>query len=115
MSHWRVLSNRIYNIFGGQIGDSGATKTIAAFSTITKEWEKSGELNFARYGHGVSIQKGTFIVIGGVDFVTGYELERKTERCTLIDEAIQCTAIDPVLNTYFNYPEMMYIADDYCQ
>lgn len=107
-----ALENTFY-IFGGKIGDGG-TKTIAAFSTITKQWKKSGELHYARYGHGVFIQKGTFIVIGGLDIKTA-ELERKTERCTLIDESIQCTAIDPKLNSYFNYPEMIYVSDDYCQ
>ena len=47
------------------------TKTIAVFSTITKEWKKIGEFNYARFGHGVFIQQDAFVLVGGTDYRQG--------------------------------------------
>ena len=47
------------------------TKTIAVFSTITKEWKKIGEFNYARCGHGVFIQQDAFVLVGGTDYRLG--------------------------------------------
>ena len=99
-----------FYLFGGDSGPSEFTpsNTIAAFSTVTKEWKKLGELNQARYGHGVFIQQGNFIVVGGL------EEDFRTERCTLNEEAIRCTLIDPELNGYYYYPEMMFVEPNFC-
>ena len=96
-------------MFGGNLHpeDARPTNTIASFSTVTKEWKKLGELNQARYAHGVFIQQGDFIVVGGWGTF-------RTERCTLNEEAIRCTLIDPKLSEYCYYPEMMSVEPNFC-
>ena len=98
-----------FYIFGGDSGPDTYTpsNTIAEFSTVTKEWTKLGELNQARYGHGVFIQQGDFIVVGGSGTF-------RTERCTLNEGTIRCTLIDPKLNGYYYYPEMMSVEPNFC-
>ena len=53
-------------MFGGRnyIGGKSFAK-IAAFNTIKKRWEKSGELKYARGGHRVIIHQDAFVVVGG--------------------------------------------------
>lgn len=85
-----------------------ATQTIAAFNTITKKWKKVGKLNEARTGHGVIMNKGNFIIVGGMDY-------KKTERCTLEGQSIHCKLINPGLDYYMGYPEMMIVPSDYCE
>ena len=99
-----------FYIFGGDRGSSVKTSenTIAAFSTVTKQWKKLGELNEARYAHGVFIQEGDFIVVGGDNGTRG------TERCILNEDEIRCTVIDPELYDYSYYPEMMAVEPNYC-
>ena len=99
-----------FYIFGGDLGSSvkGSGNTIAAFSTTTKEWKKLGEMNRSRYAHGVFIQEGDFIVVGGYGGTYG------TERCILNEEEISCTLIDPELDEYCYYPEMMAVGPNYC-
>ena len=112
-----ALDNSFF-IFGGDTGTTRGpqatpTKTIAVFSTITKQWKNIGELNVARYGHGVFVHKGEFFIIGGpLEF---YQAEYPTELCTLESDSIQCTVIDPMLKNYYSYPEMMRVPADYCQ
>ena len=60
-----VAVKNVFYVFGGD-GYNSPTKTIAAFNTKTKEWHKAGELNYARYGHGVIIHKDEFVVVGGI-------------------------------------------------
>ena len=105
-----TLANTFY-IFGGDSGPSDNTPTnpIVAFSTITKEWKKLGELNRARYAHGVFIQQGDFIVVGG------YDRKLFTERCTFNEADIHCTLVDPELENYAYYPEMMAVMPSYCE
>ena len=100
-----------FYIFGGDSGPDTYTpsNTIASFSTVTKEWKKLGELNQARYAHGVFIQQGDFIVIGD------YKGRLRTERCTLNQDAIRCTLVDPELQDYGFYPEMMSVMPNYCE
>ena len=105
-----------FYLFGGDSGPSEFTpsNTIAAFSTMTKEWKKLGELNKARYAHGVIIQKDDFIVVGGYPN-SDYEFDVITEHCTFDEDAIQCTPIDPKLGDYAFYPEMMHVEQNYCE
>ena len=91
------------------------SETIAAFNTITKEWKMMGDMKQARAGHGVFIQLDAFVVVGGrpEDSVEWSMTELTTERCTLIDGAINCTVVDPI-GVYTDYPEMVRVPYDYC-
>ena len=91
-----------------------SSSTIAAFSTKTKEWKKMGNLKNAREGHGVSIQRGEFIVVGGKNSESNGQKALSTERCTVKGDVIKCTEIGPVLTSYEDYPEMMLVLHDYC-
>ena len=96
----------MFYIFGGVTND-GNSNVIASFETSTRQWKKLGYLNEARFGHGVAIQQGEFIVVGGYSkFVT--------ERCILNDDSIHCTTTKPQLQYYEYYPEMMSVSENYC-
>ena len=110
---------KTFYIFGGAIKENPfddvdkplkATKTIAAFSTVTKKWKKCGELNDARSGHGVFMHQGEFIVVGGRHYQGD-----PTDRCTLVKDTIICKVVDPVFKRHFAYPEMIRVPYDYCQ
>ena len=95
-------------IFGGYDGSwTDDTKRIAAFDTTSKQWKRLGQLNQARRGHGVILHQGQFIVVGGK-----YPLG--TERCILNGDSIQCTTVDPELENYKYYPEMMSVPGNFC-
>ena len=68
----------------------------------------------ARSGHGVFIQQGVFVVVGGIHYTTGYESKRFTERCTLNGDAFECELVGPELDYYWGYPEMIRVPYDYC-
>ena len=100
-----VAFEKSFIIFGGWKGDF--SNIIARFDTTTRQWKKLGELNQARRDHGVIIQNGEFIVVGGRD-------TKKTERCSLNGDSIQCTSVDPELSSYVYYPVMMLVPENYC-
>ena len=81
---------------------------IARFETSTKQWQKLGELNQARHGHGVIIHQGEFVVVGG-----GVGT-KKTESCALNGDSIQCVAVEPRLNLHDTYPEVMSVPESFC-
>ena len=107
-----VLDSTFY-IFGGMTNEKEFNATIAAFNTITKEWKKMGDMKQARAGHGVFIQLDAFVVVGGVSEDSYGVTDFTTERCTLIDGAINCSVVDPKVK-YVGYPEMIRVPYDYC-
>ena len=126
-----VALDHTFFIFGGDAGDLdfdtpmlkaqyAATNTIAAFSTITKQWKKIGKLNNARYSHGVFLQKGAFVIFGGVhgeDKEESYSGPIATERCILNGYTmyIECEDIGPYDVEGYVGPEMMAVHADYCK
>ena len=109
-----ALEDSFY-IFGGQVTLRSwtGTKTVASFSTITKEWKKLGNLKEARLEHEVFVHQGEFVIVGG-DFEWGEADEMTTERCELNNDEIRCKAIEPKLFNV-NNPVMMSVPHDYCQ
>ena len=95
-----------FYIFGGE-DEQETLNAIASFDTVTKKWKKLGELKHGRYAHGVIIQAGEFVVVGGTGSIS-------TERCILNGESIKCTTVDPELENYNFYPEMMSVPENYC-
>ena len=71
------------------------------------EWRKLGYLNKARHAHGVIIHQEEFIIVGGIGTLG-------TERCILNGDSVQCSTVDPQLEGYFGYPEMMSIHENFC-
>ena len=100
-----ALGSSFY-IFGGDNGSISAT--IACFSTISKQWSKVGELNDARYAHGVFADADHFVVVGGYGSFS-------TERCYFTNKSqLQCETVNPVVDYYIYYPEMMSVQENYC-
>ena len=72
------------------------------------QWTQAGLLNQARSGHNVIFDGEFVMVIGG-----GYSCE--TQKCLIKSENVTCTAQNPELNKYVNYPELFLVSDDYCK
>ena len=81
---------------------------IAAFDTTTKQWNKLGELNQARHGHGVILHQGQFIVVGS------YSDEAVTEQCTLKGDSVVCTPVSSEHEVYWFQPNMMSVTENFC-
>ena len=109
-----AIKNLFYIFGGGTLWDSsGITKKIASFSTTTKKWKMCGELKKDRYGHGVILQDGDFLIIGGKN---GNKDDKPiyTERCILKNDRIECAVVEPKLLKYEYYPEMIAVPHDHC-
>ena len=104
-----------FYVFGGDAGPlyAKSTKVIAAFSTVTKKWKKSGEMNAVRGAHGVFAHRGQFIVIGGRNPEL-MNFAYSTELCSLENDSILCKNVDPKLKDYVWYPQSMRVPADYC-
>ena len=89
------------NNFGGQ------QSTIARFDPIKNSWTKLGNLNVARYEHGVIQVDNEFIVVGGSR--KGDE-DEPTESCKLNGKSMTCTSREPRLSGFSNYPELMLLS-----
>ena len=99
-------------MFSGWIMDR-TSDIVASFDTKSRQWKKLGHLNQARYGNGVIVRQGQFVVVGGIGNSNSEKL-RSTERCYFENESIQCTTTEPVLDVYYQYPELMLVPEDYC-
>ena len=102
-----VSSKESFYIFGG-VGDGfKGSNVIARFQTTTKQWKKLGELKQPRSGLGVIKLEDEFIVFGGED-------KKKTERCSMNGDSIQCVTVGFEYDDYWFYPELMSVPQSYC-
>ena len=67
-------------------------------------------MSIARFGHGVIVQKGQFVVIGGV--TDNFEQKYATELCTLKDDSIECKTFDSENSK--TSPQMMRVPPEFC-
>ena len=59
------------------------------------------------------LQANHFYIVGGRSY-SGSEVG--TEQCTLVNYSnVVCMTLDPQLDTYSYYPEMMIVDENYCQ
>ena len=98
-----------FYVFGGWKG--WPSSVIASFSTATMQGRKLGHLKEARSGHGVIIYQGEFMIVGGYNDFIG---PLGTERCILNGDSVQCSTVDPQLEGYHIYPEMMSVSENFC-
>ena len=59
-------------------------------------------------GHGVIQANGQFLVIGGMS-------NQFTEKCVFERDQLNCYLQKPLLFSYYLYPELFVVAEDYCQ
>ena len=102
---WRTQTGlgpklRIYNLFL-----NNRTKTKKSLSSV-------GELTTGRRGHGAIYDGSKLLVIGGYP---GYGPPLKTEVCTLLKESMNCVEQNPVLASYYYYPELFRTPDNFCK
>ena len=93
-----------------------STSKITCFDPIKNSWTILGNLNTARFGHGVVQVENEFIVIGGFPkeyFSLGPKWSTKdmivaSESCKLneIWQTVKCTYRQPKLSYFALYPEL---------
>ena len=100
-----VYHHDSFYVFGGKTRFT--EKTIGRLDIATQRWSKAGELNRARYGHGVIYDGEVFIVAGGIESVT--------ESCSLDNDSITCVDQLPKLDMWHVWPEMHLVPSSYCK
>ena len=94
-------------MIGGYV-DGYSGKTIGRFDATRRAWSKSGELINRRYGHNAIYDGSSLIVVGGI-------YDQKTERCEISNGQVTCTAQNPELYDYTNYPELFLVPVNFCK
>merc|ERR1719285_447850 len=97
-----------FYVFGGwDQGGQGALEAIGRLDS-NNNWSLAGNLNTARRGHGAIYLDNSFLVVGG-------EGNLQSEKCDLDRGTVSCTSQEPSLNSYYSYPELYLVSNDYCQ
>ena len=103
-----------YFYFGGSDGISLTFKTvnsiIARLDGSSYKWSKIGRLNQERYGHNAIHLNGYFVVVGG-RAINGI---KNTEKCEFKNNQMVCQSQSPSLTEYAFTPELMIVADGFC-
>ena len=93
--------------FSNGVGYYIALSTIARLDGSSYKWSKVGQLNEGRRGHNAIHLNGHFLVVGG-------EGTKNTEKCKYKNDQMVCYSQSPSLANYAYTPELMIVADDYC-
>ena len=94
-----------YFYFGGY--DGSDLSIIARLDGSLYQWSKVGQLNEVRRGHNIIHLNGFFLVVGGAG-------TKKTEKCEYKYDQMVCQSQSPSLTNYAYFPELMIVADDFC-
>ena len=78
--------------FGGYYNEGGS-KSILALEEKTWTWSNFGKMNSGRIGHGVTMVRDVFMVIGGSD-------DKRNEACLLKNGKFKCTKFATSLKDY---------------
>ena len=84
-----IYFDKAYYIFGGMstmTGGSGGLTNIGRLDAVRRTWSLAGQLNQGRRGHGVILDQGQFLVIGGAGTF-------KTESCIPKGETVTCNQV----------------------
>ena len=95
-----------FYIIGGY-SDYADQKMIARMD-LDGHWTQVGELNQAKSGHNVIYDGEYLIVVGGGSY-------QFTEKCTIKNESVTCTSQNPELASYYLYPELFLVTENYCK
>ena len=103
-----VFHGDSFYVVGGQVdGKRPGSKTIARFDTTRRAWSESGELFHKRAAHNAIFHGSSLIVVGGNHL-------RETERCEISNGQTTCTAQNPELDYYADYPELFLVPVNFC-
>ena len=103
-----VYADGYFYVIGGLSGSTTKEKTIGRLDATTMVWSKSGELVNGRHKHNAIYDGSSLIVVGG-------EGSYKTEKCVISNDQVSCTAQNPSLTNYSNYPELFLVPVDFCK
>ena len=103
-----VFIDGAFYVIGGYTDVRYDDTTIGRLDAKTMIWSKSGNLVNGRRGHNAIYDGSSLIVVGG----TG---TRKTEKCTISNDQVSCTAQNPNLTYYHYYPELFLVPFDFCK
>ena len=101
-----------YFYFGGYTNYTEYDRTIARLDGKTFRWSKLGQLNQGRNGHNVILLQSYFLVVGGYNYDIGSVM---SEKCHYSSGKIKCTAQQPGLYYYIDFPELLAVPDNYCK
>ena len=93
-----------HELYNGQYSD---LSTIARLDGSSYKWNKVGQLNEGSRGHNAIHLNGHFLVVGGYG-------TKKTEKCEYKNNQMVCQSQSPILTDYRYTPELMIVADDFC-
>ena len=97
-----VYAYSSYFFFGGY-----RLSIIARLDGSSYKWNKVGQLKEGRNGHNAIHLNGHFHVVGGWGTY-------KTEKCEYKNNQMVCHSQSPSLTNYAYTPELMIVADDFC-
>ena len=60
------------------------------------------------------IYDGQFLLIIGGKTTDDTENPMMTEKCTILNEEVECTSQMPALKDYINYPELFLVPSGFC-
>ena len=103
-----------YILFGGYIGGTERTSTIARFDESTRKWSKWGNLLTPRSSHGVIYTVESFLVIGGSKSGND-EYKLRTEQCDIKTESLSCYYHSSTLEYFYRWPSAVLVNDTFGQ
>ena len=108
LSHYAVIYNTgNFYYFGGYSGYSRDTlSSILCLHAATLSWSNVGQLNSARYGHGVIKVENIFMVIGGFG-------NQPNEACLLINGQFICEEKPSSLKSYAYKPLLFPVSGNF--
>ena len=98
-----------FYVIGGRTEFSDYDTTIGRLDATTMIWSKSGNLVNGRHAHNAIYDGSSLIVVGGRDG------SLKTEKCTISNDQVSCTAQNPSLENYKYYPELFLVPFNFCK
>ena len=116
-----VYHDGAYYLFGGLSVKNAFSKgagrdTIARLDMITSKWSIAGTMRRQRGRHNI-IQDGEsdFLVIGGNDPAGDLCFGQLTERCSIMQEKVNCTEQMPLVLDSYEWPALFWVNANLCQ
>ena len=116
MSSYAVIFHAGHHYYFGGFDQEGgdSLSSVIALKENTWTWSNIGEMNSARFGHGVIRVGGMFMLVGGRsmsynDDKTGYN----NEVCLFENNEFSCTNLSSSLNDYSFYPILHLVDENY--
>ena len=102
-----VFDGGNFYYFGGmEAGTARRLDSILRLNEATWTWSTAGQMNSARYSHGVILVENTFMVTGGA----GYQRTMPNEACLLDNGQVTCE--EKASGLQFYNPTLVYLVSN---